>query len=369
MVHDVWVEVDAGALRHNLRQVQSRLAAGVSLMAVVKANGYGHGCVEASRVLVEAGARYLGVTRLEEALAIREAGISAPILLFAPIQPENADLAVRNDLEMTVVDAQALPGLYAAAQKLGKTARLHIKVDTGMGRLGLPPKEALQLVKAIGEQPGLEAAGIYTHFATAAEKNLDAAHRQLKLFQDLIEEMDAAKIKRPAAHAANSASFVRVPESHFDMVRVGTLLYGQYPSEHVPRVLDLKPTWKLKARVCQIRELRKGSAVGYGSEYVADKNIRTAVIPVGFADGFTLSPEGPIYRQSLAKFAGKKMCRSLSVEVRGRKAGVIGRVGMQLTVIDVTGIEGVSLGDVVVIPAMRIPTSALIARVYVDSSG
>ena len=367
MVFDVWVEVDLAALRHNLKQVRGTVGEGTKLMAVVKANGFGHGYVEPSRAFLEAGADALAVTRLEEALPIRDSGITAPILLFAPIQIENAEAAVEADLDMTVTDIALAKAISTAAQRLGRAARVHVKIDTGMGRLGVLPGSAVVLVKEIAALPSVQIAGTYTHFATAAESDLTACRKQLAEFQALAKRADEAGVALGSLHAANSAAILRLPESHLDMVRPGTLLYGQYPSQHVPHSLDLRPTWRLRARICEIKELDKGSPVGYGGEYTTRHRSRIAIVPVGYADGFTLVPEGPIYRQSVMKFAGKKIRRALSAEVRGRKVPVVGRVAMQMTALDVTDVPEARVGDVVAIPAMRIPTSALIPRVCVES--
>ena len=368
MTRDVWVEVDPVALRHNLRQVRGVVGESVRIMAVVKANGYGHGLVEPSRAFVEAGADALAVTRIEEALPIRQAGTDAPILLLAPIQPENAEAAVEAGLEMTVADAPLCRAISEASTRLGKTARVHVKLDTGMGRLGLLPDEVPSLFQAISSMRGIEVAGTYTHFATASEADITPARNQLEVFRRVTAGLKEMGFDCGLAHAANSAAILRMPGARLDMVRPGTLLYGQYPSRHVAHDLDLKPTWKLKARVCQVRDLPPGISVGYGAEHVTRRPTRTAVVPLGFADGFTLAPEGPIYRQGVLGFVLRKMRRSLAVEVRGRRAPVIGRVAMQMAVIDVTGIPGVEVGDEVIVPAMRIPTSALIPRVYVDSA-
>lgn len=364
MKHDVWVEVDLAALKHNLRQVKTLVGDSVQVMAVVKANGFGHGYVQPARAFVEAGADALAVTRLDEAVALREGGVEARILLFAPVSADNADQAVSADLDLTVTDLTLARAVSQAAQAVGKTARVHLKVDTGMGRLGVYPEDAGPLLKAIATLPGIEVAGVYTHFATAAEKDLSTSIAQLEAFTQMIERLRASGIAYGIAHAANSAAIVRMPEARFSMVRPGTLLYGQYPSAHVPHPVDLRPTWRLKARICDVRTLPVGSRVGYGGEFVVRRETRTAVVPIGYADGLTLAPEGPIYRQSVLRFAARKKARRLCVEIRGKKAPVLGRVAMQMIVVDVSEVDGVSVGDEVTIPAMRIPTSALIPRVY-----
>ncbi|MCX8053018.1 MAG: alanine racemase [Armatimonadetes bacterium] len=367
MKHDVWVEVNLDALKHNLQQVRAVIGDQVRIMAVVKANGYGHGYVEPSRAFVESGADSLAVTRIEEALTIRRAGIGAPILLLAPIQPENAESAVEADLEMTVTDSTLVRAISEAAVKLNRTAHVHVKIDTGMGRLGLAPDDAPALFQTITLLPNVSVAGTYTHFATAAEPDITPARNQLELFRRVLMALEAMQFDPGRAHAANSAATLRMPDARLEMVRLGTILYGQYPSPHVPRDLDLKPTWKLKARICQLRDLPSATPIGYGYEYVTKRRTRTAVIPIGFADGFTLVPEGPIYRQGVFAFAARKMRRFPFVEVRGQQAPVIGRVAMQMTILDVTNVPGVEVGDEVTVPAMRIPTNPLLPRVYKDS--
>lgn len=362
--HDVWVEVNLEALKHNLKQVRSILASGVKIMAVVKGNGFGHGYVEPSRAFLEASADSLAVTRLEEALPIRAAGITTPILLFAPVQPDNIDVAVEANLDMTVTTVQALRIISEAAQKQGRNARVHVKVDTGMGRLGAAPEEVPSVVQAAANLSNVELAGIYTHFATAAEADILPAFKQLGLFIRIVEALKKMGFNIGLVHAANSAAIIRMPDSHLDMVRPGTLLYGQYPSRHVPKKLDLRSTWTLKARICEIKNIPAGSSIGYGADYVAKHPMKIAVVPVGYADGFTLVPEGPIYRQGLLKFVTRKMHRAPVFEVRGQAVPVLGRVAMQMTVIDVTRVAGVEVGDEVIVPTLRIPTSALLPRVY-----
>lgn len=360
---DVWVEVDLRALRHNLRQVRSCVGPHVQIMAVVKGNGFGHGFVEPARTFLDAGADYLAVTRLEEALPIRSAGITAPLLLFAPLQTDNVLPALERDLDCTVDSLITAQALSTSAVRLAKTARIHLKVDTGMGRIGILPNDFPSLFDAVSQLPSLQIVGIYTHFATAAERDLTSCRHQLTRFE-MIRQSLSRNGPLPLFHAANSAAILRLPNARFDMVRPGTLLYGQYPSSHVPRDLQLQPTWKLKARICSVRDLPSGTAIGYGAEAVTRRPTRIAVAPVGYADGFTLSPEGPLYRQPAFKLLAKKYSRALAMEINGVKAPVLGRVSMQFTVLDVTEHPRVAIGDEVVVPAMRLATNALLPRVY-----
>ena len=367
MVEDVWVEVDLAALKHNLRQVRSLVGYGVRIMAVVKANGYGHGYIEPSRAFVEAGADALAVTRLEEGLKLREAGISLPVLLFAPIQPDNAEVAVEAGLDLTVTDLSLVRALSEAGKRIDRISRIHIKIDTGMGRLGVNHEEVVGFVESVNGVENIQIAGIYTHFAGASGKHAASARAQCDAFRVSLDGVKTTIEDHGLAHAANSAAILRLPQSHFDMVRPGTLLYGQYPSSDVPQTLDLADTWKLMVRICDIRSFAKGTRIGYGWEYTTKRQTRAAIVPVGYADGFTLVPDGPVYRQSALRFAARKMKRNPTMVLRGRTVPVIGRVGMQLTAIDVTDVEGVTVGDEVVVPALRIPTSALVRRVYVES--
>ena len=367
MVHDSWVEVDISALKHNFRQVRGIVADATRIMAVVKGFGYGHGLVGPAGAFAEAGADALAVTHIDEAQTIRQAGVTTPILLFAPIQSENAEAAIEADLSMTVCDADLAAAISSASHKRGKPATVWLKVDTGMGRLGALPNDVNGILTAIHALPNIRVGGIYTHFATSANPDLGPTQAQLHRFKSLITSLQEAQIDYGLASAANSAAIQRLPDSHLDAVRPGTLLYGQYPSAHVPHSLDLKPTWRLKTRICQVRDLPKGARIGYGGEYATTRPTRTAILPIGYADGYTLAPEGPIYRQSLLKFLARKTQRSLSVTIRGKRAPVLGRVAMQLTVVDVTDIEGVHAGDEAIVPAMRIPTSPLIPRVCIES--
>lgn len=363
-MHDLWVEVDKSALKHNFRQAKS-LAGEAAIMAVVKANAFGHGYVETSRAFIEAGADALMVTRMDEAVALRSKGIDIAILVSSPIQPSNIPDAVEMNLDLTVANIEQAKLISSVSQAQDKITNIHIKVDTGMSRLGVCIDNVIELASSINYLPNVKIGGMFTHFATAAERDISGSLKQNQRFLFVLRQLDDLGISYTYAHAANSAALIRIPEARYDMVRPGTILYGQYPSPWVPRKLDLKPTWQLKARICEIREIASGSCVGYGADYVAGKKTVAAVVPVGYADGFTLSPSGPIFRQSLIKLIAKRYRGSLVLYLNNKPVQVLGRVAMQLTTIDITDFPGTKVGDEVVVPAMRIPTSALIPRVYV----
>ncbi|HPP74266.1 MAG TPA: alanine racemase [Armatimonadota bacterium] len=364
--HDAWVEVDLSAIKHNVEQVRSYIGHDIHLMAVVKADAYGHGAVETAKAMLDAGADALAVTRLNEAARLRSGGVTAPILVFDAIQPEAAEEAVALDVELTVCSQELAAALGNAARNANKQVSVHLKVDTGMGRLGVLPKDAPNLTRTIVSS-GLTLTGTYTHFATAAEKDLTLAKEQLERFKEAIRLIEQAFLDPGIVHAANSAAILRLPESHFGMVRPGTILYGQYPSRYVPQSLDLKDTWKLKARISCLKTLPAGYNIGYGAEYTTRKEKRIAVIPLGWADGLTLMPES-IARRSWLKMALAKAFHRpmLTVNIRRKKAKVVGRIAMQMCSVDVTRIPDVSVGDEVTIPARRVTTSPLLPRVYIN---
>lgn len=364
MQPDVYVEVNRSALTNNLQEV-SQLA-GSPLLAVVKANAYGHGMVESARTFAESGAWGVAVTRLSEASDIRQAGIIAPLLVFSPILPKNADEAVGMNVLATVDRLDCAAALSRSAVSAGTTIGVHVKVDTGMGRLGVESNAVLDFFQSLLALPGINISGIYTHFACSPDKDPQPTQQQLKIFQDVLEMLRAENINYGIAHCANSAAIIRFPDSRMDMVRPGTLLYGQYPSTHVSKPLKLQETWKLKARIVDIRDLPAGRSIGYGAEFTTKRSMKMAVVPIGWADGYTMIPDGPVYRQGIVSFALRKLRRQKHVMVNGKRASVLGRVSMQMTCLDITGIDGVQIGDSVELPAMRIPIDTAIPRIYVD---
>lgn len=362
---DAWVEVDLDAIKHNVRQIRSLIGDDVRMMAVVKADAYGHGAVETSKAILDAGADSLAVTRLEEAARLREGGIIAPILVFDSIQPGAASEAVRLAVDCTVCTPELVMALGKAACAAHKTIGVHLKIDTGMGRLGVLPSEVVDLARTIAATEGIKLAGTYTHLATAAEKDIQLAQDQLDKFNNAILAIKQAFLDPGIVHTANSAAILRLPDSHFDMVRPGTILYGQYPSRYVPHVLDLKDTWKLKARISFVKTVPAGYAIGYGAEHRAKRESRIAVIPLGWADGLTLTPES-LARRGILRLLGQKFMKRpvLTVNIRGKRVPVVGRIAMQMCSVDVTRIPDAAIGDEVIVPARRVTTNPLLPRVY-----
>ena len=360
-----WVEVSLKSIVRNLEQIRGLVGPTVRIMAVVKADAYGHGAVEVSKAL-EPSADYLAVTTLEEAMELREAGIGTPTLVFSPLLPDQMSAALDADLDLTSFSPESLRDVSQAAKRAGKAARVHVKVDTGMGRLGLMPSECAGFISQAAGSPGVEVAGIYTHFANAGAKDLSSARRQNERFGRLLSQLDELGLPTGLRHAANSSAILNLPDSHYGMVRPGTILYGQFPTAHTERKIELEDTWRLKTRIVALRELPAGSKVGYGSEHTTARVTKAAVIPIGYCDGFTLIPESLARRasspiQQLARRLLRR--RGECVTVRGAKAPVIGRVSMQMTSVDVTDIPGVQVGDEVIVPARRTTTSSRIPRV------
>lgn len=363
---DAWISLSRRALRHNLTAVQTLLGQErektPQLIAVVKANAYGHGAAETARIFQEAGADFFAVTTPSEALELRAAGITGHILVFLPPLPEQIDTLIVSGIDMTVSDADGLNTITEALRASGRAAAVHLKVDSGMGRLGALRTDALALASQITETASLRFAGIYTHFARALEKDESPTRRQFDEFQAVLKGLERRGINPGLRHCANSAALIRFPEMRLDAVRPGTILYGQYPSAAVPRTLDLHETWRMQARIVAVREVPTGSAIGYGGEYVTRRPSKLAVLPVGYADGFTVAPASV----SSGWRGLKNLLRPspVTVTLHGKRAPVLGRVAMQICTVDVTDIPGVSVGDIVTVPARRITASLRLPRLY-----
>lgn len=347
MERSTWVEVSRAGLRRNFEAVASHAGAGVC--AVVKANAYGHGLAEAARTFVEAGAVMVGVSRLEEARAIRDAGIDASILIMMPTPDPAAAVELDCDLTLSAPDDLA---------RLPAGARAHLKVDIGMGRLGIDPHQAVPVANVVREHCSLEA--VWTHFPDAAGP---LAAEQLARFRVVVDDLRAEGMTI-AAHASNSAALLALPEARFDMVRVGTLLYGQDPPG-ASAPWEHAPTFAWYARAVAVRDVPAGTSVGYGSEWRAPAPRRIATLPVGYADGFGVEPHARTPSAREAMRAIKGALRPLrSVRFEGGEAPVVGRVAMNAITVDVSDVAGVEPGSVARIPARRLMVSPAIERVW-----
>jgi alanine racemase len=330
-----WVEIDLEAVAGNVRQAQQIVGPGVGICAVLKADGYGHGAAGVAQTALNNGARMLAVACLAEAVTLRRAAIDAPILVLGYTPAWQARDTVRHDVTATVYDLDVARALSRAAADLNRPVRVHVKVDTGMGRLGLLPGAVLPFVQALWHLPGLAVEGIFTHFSVADSvqpEHVAHTRQQLAIFQGLLSSLADAGVRPPLVHAANSAAMLALPDSRFDMVRLGIALYGLAPSPAVPLPEGFCPVLRWKTQVAQVKGLPPDSPVSYGNTYRTAGETTIAVIPVGYADGFRRAP----------RHWGH-------VLVRGQRAPIVGRVTMDQTMLDVTHIPGVRQGDEVVL--------------------
>lgn len=327
----VWLEVDLDAVTHNIKTIRRTMGKNSEIMAVVKANAYGHDAIEISRVALENGATWLGVGALEEGIILRKAGIKAPILLLGLTPKDQVDFLLFYDLVPTVCDLQTVKALSQAAVKYKKIARVHIKIDTGMRRLGIEAGEVLDFIKKIKKMNNIEIEGLYTHFA-AAEEDKNYTELQFARYKKVVDELEKEGIPAPLKHMANSAAILDLPYTYLDLVRPGITIYGLLPLPRARRTIKLKPVTKFKTKIIFIKKVSAGESIGYGRAYTTTKETVVATLPVGYADGYPrlLSGKGEVL-------------------VRGLRAAIMGRICMDLCMIDVTNIPGAQVGDEVVL--------------------
>jgi len=323
-----WLEIDLDALTQNIKALRGHLRPGTKFMAVVKKNAYGCGAVAVSRAALKAGADYLAVHSLEEALEIREAGIHAPLLILGPVLPGAAESVVRQRLAITVTNRELACTLAAVSQKLDMETEAHVKVDTGLHRFGVSLEEAPGLMSYLATLSNLKVVGLYTHFSSADEPEVASTTLQLEHFLKLARLFPQVKLR----HAANSAATLQFPKTHLGMVRVGLALYGLYPAAVLKRAVTLKPVLSFKTRVVRLHSIKAGTGVSYGLTWVAPRDSIVALIPVGYGHGLPrlLSNRGEVL-------------------LRGRRAPIRGVVCMDQSIVDVTDIPGVSVGEEVAI--------------------
>lgn len=328
-----WAEVDLEAIAQNLRELRRITRPQARIMAVVKANAYGHGAVPVSRIALENGASYLGVAIFNEALELREAGINAPILVLGNIPKEQVETAIKLDITQTVYSLPMATHIAETALRLGKKALIHIKLDTGMTRLGFFGSQAVSDIEQIAALKGIILEGIYTHFAVSDAADKGFTLQQFKVFKDRCALLEAKGIKIPLKHVANSAAVIDMPETHLDMVRLGIALYGLYPSREVDYdKVALKPALSLKCKIVHLKEVPQNTTVSYGRKYKTVRNTKIATLPIGYADGFS------------RLLSSKAFCL-----IKGQKAPIVGTICMDQCMAEVGHIKEVNLGDEVVL--------------------
>jgi alanine racemase len=325
-------EVSLGGLRTNLRQARTCVGDQVRVLAVVKADGYGHGAVPAARAFLEAGAYGLGVSSVAEGVELRRAGLSADTVVLGGAYPGDESAVVLHDLAVGVWSRDQVCALAAAAETAGRIVRVHVKVDTGMTRLGLDLTEVRGFADFLQRLPTVQVDGLYSHFARADDVAVEAIDRQVARFEQAIDSLAAAGVRPVHLHIANSAATMARRGAHFTMVRPGIMLYGYAPADHLPGAGDLTPALRFRTAIAQVRHTPRDTPVGYGGQFVTRRSSLIATVPVGYADGF----------HRLTWTDGW-------VLVRGRRAKIAGRICMDHTMLDVTDVPGVTAGDEVVL--------------------
>jgi alanine racemase len=326
-----WVEIDLARLRRNLQLIRRDLPRHVQLLAVVKDEAYGHGALDVARIALEEGAWGFGLSTLEEAVALRDAGITAPLLLLGERQEAELPWCVEHDLTVCVNELHTVRKLARAAAANNKRVPVHLKIHTGMSRFGVRWDEALPLIEQICSEKSLSLEGVMTHFAQSDETDKTFANLQFSRFNEVLQGMAARGISVKLRHTCNSGGFLDLPHAHLDMVRVGILLYGVFPSSVCRRIPGIEPVMSIKARIAAIQKLKPGEVVGYGMRYTAPAERRIAVLPIGYGDGF------PRVRNQGGAL------------IHGQRAPLIGGIAMDALMVDITDIPEAQMWDEAVI--------------------
>lgn len=338
--------VHLGAIGHNVAKIRKKVDSKREIMAVVKADGYGHGAVEVSLSALKSGANCLGVAVPEEGEEIRRAGLDAPITVLGLIQPEEAYKVIDFGLEQTICSVEVAEALNQIASNKGTVVPVHIKIETGMGRVGVQPVDALPFARTIEKFKNLTIKGIFSHFSCVDEVDKTFAKKQVEIFDEVVREIEASGIKIPKKHMANSAAILDFPESYYDLVRPGIMIYGLYPSPEVSHSIELKPAMTFMTRITFVKKVPFGTPISYGRTFITDKETSVATLSVGYADGYSrlLSGRGEVL-------------------VKGFRAPLVGRICMDMCMIDVSGVENVRPGDEVILFGEGLPVDEVAEKI------
>jgi len=327
--YSTWLEIDLGAIKNNIRAIKKMT--GTQVMAVIKANGYGHGVLEVARAVTNAGAEWCGVARMEEALNLRAAGVKSEIMVLGYSPPMLIPEAIANNIHVAIYDTDMGKAYTEYAKQSGKKLKAHLKIETGMGRLGMPADQVPAFLQTIAaDDTFIEIDGIFTHLARADEPHVDSAKNQLAIFNDVLTQLRKAKLCPGIVHAANSAAVLNFPEAYFDLVRPGITIFGLGPSPESKLPPAFRPALTWKARLTSIRTTPPGHGISYGSVYVTSGTERIGVIPVGYGDGYRRNPEQKVL-------------------VHGKLVDVVGRVCMDQCMLQLDGVPEAAPGDEVVL--------------------
>jgi alanine racemase len=349
-----WVEIDLAALAHNVRQLRSLLAADTQMMAVVKADGYGHGAIDIARTIIAEGVEWLAVATVTEGIELRDAGIVAPILILGAVNSDvQVQAIVKWALQPTICTIDQAILLSKAIANLGSSSSLcvHLKLDTGMSRLGADWQQAVAFYAEVVTLPYLQIGSLYSHLATADDIDRTVMELQLERFDLAIAAMRTAGYRLPMLHLANSAGILVSDRSHYNLVRPGLSLYGLYPAPHLTRSIELQPVMSVKARVSQVKQIMAGTGVSYGYRFIADRDMQVAVVEIGYADGVP-----------------RRLSNRMQVAIRGRLVPQIGSITMDRIMLDVSAIPDLQVGEIVTILG-RSQTVAITADDWANELG
>jgi alanine racemase len=326
----VWAEVDLDDLAHNIREVKRITNPDTIIMAVVKANAYGHGSVTAAKVFLENGAGRLAVATLSEAIELRRQDLDSPVLILGYTPNYQFKDLLEYDLNPTLYTLSQAEALSHLASSLETSAKIHLKLDTGLGRIGfLPREQSIEDIIEISKLPHLEIEGIFTHFAVASRRDKKYTREQFLVYNRVLERLECKGLHIPIKHVSNSATIIDMPEYNLDMVRPGCMLYGLYPSKEVDRsMVELRPAMTLKANMSYVKTVPEKTGISYGLTFKTDRQSRIGTLPLGYSDG---------YRRAFSNRA--------EVAIRGKRAPVVGSVCMDQCMIDVTDVEEAEIGD------------------------
>ena len=328
-----WCDISLDNLKYNIEQVKKKVSPKTMLCGIVKANAYGHGASEIARTLLDNGFNYLAVAFIDEAEDLRNSGITdAPILILGNTPKDTVAEVIEYNITAAVYNTETAEAISAEAVRRNKTAKIHIKIDTGMSRIGfLPTDESINKIAAIKKLPNLEIEGIFTHFANSDSSDESMTLMQFARFTDVIEKLEKRGIEIPIKHCCNSAAIIKFPHMHLDMVRAGIILYGMYPSD-IDYDISLKPLMQLKTTVINVKQLNPGETISYGATYTVSEPTKVATIAVGYADGYP-----------------RLLSNKARVLVNGQFANILGRICMDQCMIDVTAVNNINVGDEVII--------------------
>ncbi len=332
-----WAEVNLDAISKNLKNIRKITNPSTKLLAVVKADAYGHGFLDVSKTLIESGADYLGVATFEEAKQLRIHSIDVPIMIIGPIIDSDIENIIKLDIISTVFDIETAKRISDRASLMGKNAKIHIKLDTGMTRIGFvcgdDNGETINSILSISKMPNIEVDGIFTHFARADEGDTTYTHMQFEKFMDVCNVLEEKGLHIPIKHVCNSGGIIEFPQYHLDMVRCGIICYGHYPSNDVHKEkLPLETAMTFKTVVTNVKDVPKNTPISYGGTFVTDKKMKIATIAIGYADGYS-----------------RVLSNKAEVIINGKKARLVGNICMDQAMADVSDIDDVKIGDEVIL--------------------